>query len=57
MLSVCSRSDRLVSADSRPENCRQDFTFEEDEDDDVAMRWVEFNHAGPAQVRLGTVGG
>ena len=28
-----------------PENCRQDFTFEEDEDDDVAMRWVEFNHA------------
>ncbi|MFO1047794.1 MAG: DEAD/DEAH box helicase [Geminicoccaceae bacterium] len=27
-----------------PENCRQDFTFEEDEDDDVSMRWVEFNH-------------
>ena len=27
------------------ENCRQDFTFEEDEDDDVvSMRWVEFNH-------------
>ncbi|MEK0085089.1 SNF2-related protein [Benzoatithermus flavus] len=23
---------------------RQDFTFEEDEDDDVSMRWVEFNH-------------
>jgi hypothetical protein len=27
-----------------PENCRQDFTFEEDEDDDVSMRWVDFNH-------------
>ncbi len=28
-----------------PENCRQDFTFEEDEEDeDVSMRWVEFNH-------------
>ena len=27
-----------------PENCRQDFTFEEDEDDDVSIRWVEFNH-------------
>ncbi len=27
-----------------PEHCRQDFTFEEDEDDDVSMRWVEFNH-------------
>ncbi len=26
------------------ESCRQDFTFEEDEDDDVSMRWVEFNH-------------
>ncbi|MDX6750425.1 DEAD/DEAH box helicase [Geminicoccaceae bacterium 1502E] len=24
---------------------RQDFTFEEDEDDDVSMRWVEFNHS------------
>lgn len=27
-----------------PESCRQDFTFEEDEDDDVSLRWVEFNH-------------
>lgn len=27
-----------------PEHCRQDFTFEEDEDDDVSLRWVEFNH-------------
>ncbi|MDW8368990.1 MAG: DEAD/DEAH box helicase [Geminicoccaceae bacterium] len=28
-----------------PESCRQDFTFEEDEeDDDISMRWVEFNH-------------
>ena len=27
-----------------PEHCRQDFTFEEDEDDDVSMRWVQFNH-------------
>jgi superfamily II DNA or RNA helicase len=27
-----------------PEQCRQDFTFEEDDDDDVSMRWVEFNH-------------
>ena len=27
-----------------PENLRQDFTFEEDEDDDVSLRWVEFNH-------------
>lgn len=28
-----------------PEACRQDFTFEEDEEDgDVSMRWVEFNH-------------
>jgi hypothetical protein len=26
------------------EHQRQDFTFEEDEDDDVSMRWVEFNH-------------
>ena len=38
-----------------PENCRQDFTFEEDEDDDVSMRWVEFNHqdlpqAGPGRL-------
>ena len=24
---------------------RQDFTFEEDEDDDVSLRWVEFNHS------------
>ncbi len=27
-----------------PENCRQDFTFEEDENDDVSMMWVQFNH-------------
>jgi superfamily II DNA or RNA helicase len=27
-----------------PDNCRQDFTFEEDEDDDVSLRWVQFNH-------------
>lgn len=27
------------------DHCRQDFTFEEDEDDDVSLRWVEFNHA------------
>ncbi|MFO1074818.1 MAG: DEAD/DEAH box helicase [Geminicoccaceae bacterium] len=27
-----------------PDNCRQDFTFEEDDDDDVSLRWVEFNH-------------
>jgi superfamily II DNA or RNA helicase len=28
-----------------PETARQDFTFEEDEeDDDISMRWVEFNH-------------
>lgn len=27
-----------------PDGCRQDFTFEEDEDDDVSLRWVEFNH-------------
>lgn len=27
-----------------PEEIRQDFTFEEDEDDDTSMRWVEFNH-------------
>ena len=27
-----------------PEASRQDFTFEEDEDDDVSLRWVEFNH-------------
>ena len=27
-----------------PEHCRQDFTFEEDDDDDVSMRWVQFNH-------------
>ena len=26
------------------ENIRQDFTFEEDDDDDVSVRWVEFNH-------------
>jgi superfamily II DNA or RNA helicase len=26
------------------ELARQDFTFEEDDDDDVSMRWVEFNH-------------
>ena len=26
------------------EEIRQDFTFEEDEDDDVSVRWVEFNH-------------
>jgi hypothetical protein len=28
-----------------PEHARQDFTFEEDEDDDVSMMWVQFNHA------------
>ncbi|HEX8376117.1 MAG TPA: hypothetical protein VF606_13165, partial [Geminicoccaceae bacterium] len=28
-----------------PEHCRQDFTFEEDDDDDVSMLWVTFNHA------------
>ena len=28
-----------------PESCRQDFTFEEDENDDVSMMWVQFNHA------------
>ena len=27
-----------------PEQLRQDFTFEEDDDDDVSVRWVEFNH-------------
>jgi superfamily II DNA or RNA helicase len=27
-----------------PDICRQDLTFEEDEDNDVSMRWVEFNH-------------
>ncbi|HET6468594.1 MAG TPA: SNF2-related protein [Geminicoccaceae bacterium] len=27
-----------------PDHCRQDFTFEEDEDDDVSLRWVQFNH-------------
>ncbi len=27
------------------ETLRKDFTFEEDEDDDVSLRWVEFNHA------------
>ncbi|MEO1020469.1 MAG: SNF2-related protein, partial [Pseudomonadota bacterium] len=27
-----------------PEHCRQDFTFEEDDDDDVSFRWVEFNN-------------
>lgn len=28
-----------------PETSRQDFTFEEDdEDEDISMRWVEFNH-------------
>ena len=27
-----------------PENCRQDFTFEEDENDDVSLMWVQFNH-------------
>ncbi|MEZ5847381.1 MAG: DEAD/DEAH box helicase [Geminicoccaceae bacterium] len=26
------------------EDVRQDFTFEEDDDDDVSVRWVEFNH-------------
>lgn len=27
-----------------PENCRQDFTFEEDEEDgDIALRWIQFN--------------
>ncbi|MEZ5824488.1 MAG: hypothetical protein R3C97_07020 [Geminicoccaceae bacterium] len=26
------------------EEVRQDFTFEEDDDDDVSVRWVEFNH-------------
>ena len=33
-----------------PEQCRQDFTFEEDEDDDVSMRWVEFNHTALPQL-------
>jgi len=27
-----------------PEHIRQDFTFEEDDDDDTSVRWVEFNH-------------
>ena len=28
-----------------PESCRQDFTFEEDEeDDDISLMWVQFNH-------------
>ena len=26
------------------EEIRQDFTFEEDDDDDTSIRWVEFNH-------------
>lgn len=26
------------------ERSRQDFTFEEDEDDDTSLRWVQFNH-------------
>lgn len=34
-----------------PELCRQDLTFEEDEDDDVALRWVEFNHRVLPQLR------
>ena len=40
-----------------PEKCRQDFTFEEDEDDDVSMRWVEFNHAELPQARRARAGG
>ncbi len=34
-----------------PEPLRQDFTFEEDEDDDVSVRWVEFNHIDVPKLR------
>ena len=34
-----------------PEQLRQDFTFEEDDDDDVAVRWVEFNHIDVPKLR------
>jgi hypothetical protein len=34
-----------------PDSCRQDFTFEEDEDDDVSMRWVQFNHEELPQLK------
>ena len=56
MRSACSRSARPASAASRPSSCRQDFTFEEDEDDDVSMRWVEFNHHDLPQARPAKAG-
>ncbi len=36
-----------------PEQLRQDFTFEEDDDDDVAVRWVEFNHIDVPKLKAG----